>query len=63
MDPDDVRTSPEEQRAQGLTPDEQREQREEESRETDETKYEQLREGERDARDELADLIGNGDET
>ena len=62
MDPNEIRTSPEEQRAEGLTPDEQRQQREEESQATDQTKYEQLRELEAEERDDLADLVGDGDE-
>ena len=62
VDPNEVRTSPDEQLEQGLSPDEQREQRDEESRATDETKYDELRDLERERRDELADAVGDGDE-
>ena len=61
MDPNEIRTSPEEQRAEGLTPDEQRQQREEESQAADQTKYEQLRELETEERDDLADRVNEAD--
>ena len=62
VDPNEVRTSPDEQAEQGLSPDEQREQRDAESRATEETKYDELRDLERERRDELADAVGDGDE-
>ena len=62
IDPDEVRTSPDEQLEQGLSPDEQREQRDEESQASDETKYDARRDLERERRDELADAVGDGDE-
>ena len=63
MDPNELRTSPDEQLEQGLSPDEQREQRDQESQASDQTKYEEMRELEQERRDELADAIGDGDET
>ncbi len=61
MDPDEVRTSPDEQLEQGLSPEEQREQRDRESQASDETKYDEMRGLEEERRDELADAIGDGD--
>jgi hypothetical protein len=43
-----VRTDPDDQRARGLSPDEQRAERERESRQTETTKFEQLAESEAD---------------
>ena len=59
MDPNEVRTDPDDQRARGLDPDEQREEREQESRESDETKFQQLVEGEADERRSVADRLAN----
>ena len=61
MDPNEVRTSPDEQLEQGLSPDEQREQRNQESQASEQTKYDEMRDLERESRDELADALGDGD--
>ena len=60
MDPNELRSEPDDQAARGLTPEEQRAERDRESRETDETKFERARELEQDAREGLADELGSG---
>ena len=54
MDPDQIRSDPDEQAARGLSPDEQRAERDRESEQTDDTKYHEAVELERDAREQIA---------
>ena len=54
MDPDQIRTDPDDQAARGLSPDEQRAERDRESEQMDDTKYHEAVELEREAREQIA---------
>ena len=57
MDPDQIRSNPDDQAARGLSPDEQRAERDRESEQTDDTKYHEAVELEREQREEIAGAL------
>lgn len=57
MDPDDIRSDPDDQAARGLSPDEQRAERDEESQAMEDTKFHHAVELEREEREGIAERL------